>query len=268
MLQGFPIRRAARATAVTAAALGVLIAGGLVAYAASGKANPPAPGFSFSRSPASRTITQGGSTTYTVTLTRDPGFTADVTFQASGLPSGVSGSFSPPLLSGAAATSTLTVSASATSATGAFSFTIVGTSGSISHSRPESLTIAPPLGFGIAGSALGLLYPGRQAPLDLTLTNPYGFALNVVKITVHLNGTDTAGCVVSGPRKSFTLTQIPSAAYPIRVSAGSSATLSQLGLAIVSQPQLAMLDTAFNQDACRGASINLSYTGSSKRAPH
>src|SRR5204863_154858 len=56
--------------------------------------NPP-PDFTLSAAPPSRTVTQGGSTSYGVTISRTGGFTGSVTLSVSGLPSGADGSFTP-----------------------------------------------------------------------------------------------------------------------------------------------------------------------------
>ncbi len=249
------------------AAVGLVLAGGLVAHAAGGTAAVRAPGFSFSRTPSARTVAQGSSATFTVSLTRDTGFTGDVSVQTTGLPSGASGVFAPAVLSGSQATSTLTVSVASSAPTGTFTFSIVGTGGGKSHTRTATLDIAPAINFGISGNAGGPLYPGGQSPLDLTLSNPYGFDISVTRIAVHLAGTTKAGCYVGGTRTSFAVIQLASAAYPLRIPAGSSVNLSGLGVAAGQQPQLVMLNTGFNQDACRGASVNLTYTGKAGRAP-
>src|SRR5439155_462974 len=56
---------------------------------------PAAPDFTLSASPASRTVTPGGSTSYDVTISPTGGFTGPVTLSVSGLPTGANGS-SPP----------------------------------------------------------------------------------------------------------------------------------------------------------------------------
>ena len=63
--------------------------------------------FSVSASPASRSIARGGSTTYSVTITRAAPFTGTVNLTLAGLPNKASGSFSP--VSVTATTSTLTI---------------------------------------------------------------------------------------------------------------------------------------------------------------
>src|SRR5205807_1774065 len=74
--------------------------------------NPaPVSDFILSATPASQTIVQGAGTTYPALLAALPGFTAAVTFSVSGLPGGVTASFSP---NPANASSTMTVGIGAT----------------------------------------------------------------------------------------------------------------------------------------------------------
>ena len=94
--------------------------------------------FSLADSPTSLTLNQGGSGTDTITVTGVNGFSGSVALSASGLPSGVTASFSP---SSTTSTSTLTLTASSTATTGTASVTITGTSGSLSHTATLSLTI-------------------------------------------------------------------------------------------------------------------------------
>src|SRR5438876_3630190 len=55
----------------------------------------PPPDFTLSASPASQTVPQGGSTSYSVTISPTGGFTSQVTLSVSGLPSGANGGFTP-----------------------------------------------------------------------------------------------------------------------------------------------------------------------------
>src|SRR6202035_4849903 len=50
------------------------------------------PDFSVAVTPSSQSIAQGGGTTYTATITPSNGFTDNVTFSVSGLPTGATGS--------------------------------------------------------------------------------------------------------------------------------------------------------------------------------
>ncbi|MBU6198231.1 MAG: PKD domain-containing protein [Xanthomonadaceae bacterium] len=98
----------------------------------------PAPDFSIAAAPASLGIAQGASGTSTVTVSPQNGFGGSVALSASGLPSGVTASFSPASTAGS---STLTLSASATAATGTSTMTITGTSGSLTHTTALNLTV-------------------------------------------------------------------------------------------------------------------------------
>ena len=99
---------------------------------------PSGPSFTLSASPSSVSVTQGASGKSTITITPVGGFSSSVTLAASGLPSGVTGTFSP---NPATTTSTLTLAASATATTGTSTVTITGTSGSLTATTTVSLTV-------------------------------------------------------------------------------------------------------------------------------
>ncbi|HEX2686262.1 MAG TPA: M4 family metallopeptidase [Kofleriaceae bacterium] len=139
------------------------------------------PNFSLSASPASRTVVQGTSTTYTVTETPSGGFTGSVTLAASGLPTGATAAFSPNPTTG---TSTLTVTTATTTPTGSFTITITGTSGTLSHTTTVTLVVT-----GTGGCGVNLLL------------NP-GFE------TVGANWTATAGVLGNAGQTTHTGTQI------------------------------------------------------------
>jgi hypothetical protein len=104
-------------------------------------AAPPSPDFSLSASPASQSVLQGGSTSYSVTVTPTGGFTGSVTLSVSGLPSGATGTFNP---NPTTATSTLNVSTAATTPTGSYVLTITGTSGALTRTTTVTLVVQPP----------------------------------------------------------------------------------------------------------------------------
>jgi len=104
---------------------------------------PAGPDFSISASPASQTVLQGNSTTYTVTVTPSGGFSGTVTLSASGLPSGASASFNPPTIIGSGS-STMTVTTSASTPPGTYTLTITGTSGNLTHSTTVTLVVTGP----------------------------------------------------------------------------------------------------------------------------
>jgi fibronectin type 3 domain-containing protein len=99
------------------------------------------PDFTISATPGSETVAPGGTTSYTVTVTPQNGFTGSVAFSAGSLPSGASASFNPTSVSGSGS-STLTVTTTSSTPSGSYTLTSTGTSGSLSHSASVVLTVS------------------------------------------------------------------------------------------------------------------------------
>lgn len=97
----------------------------------------PTGNFAVVASPNPQVLVPGSSNAIDVTLVRSSGFNGSITMSVTGLPSGVSGTFSPSSTSGN--TSTLTLTATNAVALGDTSITITGTSGSIVNSTPTTV---------------------------------------------------------------------------------------------------------------------------------
>jgi hypothetical protein len=110
--------------------------------------------FTVSLVPAAVTTQQGSVRTVTVTVTPANGFSNNVALSISDLPTGVTGSFSPPTT---AATSVLTLTVTGSASTGMFTATVTGTSGSVTSNATLGLTVRaiPPPG-GLAASFFAL----------------------------------------------------------------------------------------------------------------
>jgi hypothetical protein len=107
-------------------------------------AAPPSPDFSLAVSPASRTISRGSATTYTVTVTAANGFTGFVNLTYSILPSAsaISLSLNPTGVTlGTSASSTLNVGTTRRTSKRTYTITITATSGSLVHSITVTLTV-------------------------------------------------------------------------------------------------------------------------------
>jgi subtilisin family serine protease len=113
----------------------------------------PANDFSVAVSPTSGSVVQGSSTTATVSTAVTSGSAQTVALSATGLPSGVSASFSPASVT-AGASSSLTLSTSASTPAGTYSITITGTGGSATRSTSYSLTVT--------GTGGGCASPGQK----------------------------------------------------------------------------------------------------------
>ena len=134
--------------------------------------NPPTrtitvqPDFSLAASPASRTVVQGGGTTYTATVTGGTGFSGTVSLSVSGLPAGASASFSPASISNSGS-STLSVSTSSTTPPGSYPLTITGTSGSLVHTASVTLVVSADFSVSVTPSSATL---SRNSSTNYTVT--------------------------------------------------------------------------------------------------
>lgn len=107
-----------------------------------GGGSPPlTPDFSLSLAPTSLTLTAGSSTTFQVSLQPLNGFTGSASVEISGLPAGVTVQPGTTFSVSASTPQTVTVSCASSVAAGAYSVQATATSGSLSHSGTETVTI-------------------------------------------------------------------------------------------------------------------------------
>ncbi|OFX20246.1 MAG: hypothetical protein A2V77_16725 [Anaeromyxobacter sp. RBG_16_69_14] len=101
---------------------------------------PSEAAFAIAASPATVAVSQGASTTSAISLIRTGGFADSVVLSASVLPSGVTASFDPASTTGDS--STLTLTASGTAATGTAALTVTATGGGLTRSASINLTVS------------------------------------------------------------------------------------------------------------------------------
>jgi hypothetical protein len=143
------------------------------------------PNFTLSASPPTLAVNRGASATRAITITRTS-FTGAVDLSASGLPAGVTASFSPDPTTGN--TSTLTVTASSTATLGTANVTVTGTSGALTRTTTLSLTVN---GGGSGGTVTATPVVVNNSPwyrdLAVRLSNPT--ALTALTVTVVIQRT-------------------------------------------------------------------------------
>jgi cellulose 1,4-beta-cellobiosidase len=189
----------------------------------------PATGFTLAASSSNLSVTQGTSGTDTITVTDLPGFTGTVSFNISGLPSGVTSSFNPT----SSATSTvLTLTVGSTVTAGAYTVTITGTSGSNTATVPITLTVVPATGtFTLKPSATALtVVAGNSGTDTITVTDVSPFTGSVAFAASGMPTGVTAAFSPSSSTTSsvLTLTVASTTAagnYTITVT-GTSGTLT------------------------------------------
>ena len=136
-------------------------------------------GFSLAANPTSVAAAPGSSTTNTITSTLTGGFNSAVALAASGLPSGVTASFSPASIAApGSGTSTLTLTASSSAAAGTYAVTVTGTGGGATETAIVSFTVSAGSGatFTLASSPSSVsVVQGGSGTSTITSTISGGF---------------------------------------------------------------------------------------------
>jgi len=233
------------------------------------------PDFSLSATPASRTVAQGGGTTYTVNVSPSGGFTGAVSLSAVGLPAGASTSFSPNPASGSA---TMTVSTGAGTPTGSFPVTITGTSGNLTHTTSVSLVVnaAPVPDFSLSATpASQTVVQGGSTTYTANISRLGGFTGG---ITFSVSGLPAGATGAFNPNpaapNSSTLTVTTAATTPTGSSlltitgAGGALTRTTSVTLIVTAPaagDFSLTASPASQRVSRGGmtsySVNITRTG-------
>jgi hypothetical protein len=231
--------------------------------------------FSLSATPASVTVPPGATAAYTLQLTRN-NFTGPITLSVlGGLPAGALATFSPNPVTGAS--STLQIATTAGSPDGSYNLYLVGTGQDAAgktqyaYANAQLVLDSTKKQFTLSGNLPEALAPGTSVALDLRISNPNTNPLSLTNLSVSLAGVNrTADAIsknLSCTVSDYTLTQY-SGPYPLSVPPDSSSlppgssSLSGLRIASSGWPRIGMLDTRTNQDGCKGATLQLAYSGS------
>ena len=129
--------------------------------------------FTLSATPASQAVMAGQSATFTATVAPSGGFTGAVDFSVTGLPSGATGTFAPPAVTGSGSAS-LTVATSASTPSGTYPLVIRGTSGPLT--RTANVTLVVNGDFSIAATPTSrTISRGGSTTYSITITAGQGF---------------------------------------------------------------------------------------------
>ena len=145
--------------------------------------------FTLSASPNTLTVNKGAVGRSTITVTPTGGFTGSVSFSASGLPTGVTASFSP---TSSTTSSRLGLRVGTTAVAGTYAITVTGTSGSLTNTTSVSLTVAGSTGSGFTLSA---------SPATLSITPGAAGGTSTIKVTPSGGFTGSV---------TFTISALPS----------------------------------------------------------
>src|SRR6266540_4118916 len=210
--------------------LGVLVVFGTASYAVLAAASKP--DFSIAASPSSQTVSPGGKTTYTASITRLNGFTGSVNLALSGLPSGATASFGVNPVGSSQSSSVLTVNTSPSTPSGSYTLSITGASGNLSHSTTVKLVVqkGQTSDFAIAVSPTSQqLLQGDQTTYEISVSSVAGFTSPVSLSVSGLSKRETA----TASPNSVTPTPTPGTTSTLTIVAASNA-YSSTGLSISS----------------------------------
>jgi len=159
---------------------------------------PPPPALSLSATPASRTITQGQSTTFQATVTPQNGYSGTGSFAVTGLPAGATPTFTPATYSNGNGSSTLSISTAPDVTTGTYPLTITATDTNGTPTQTASATLV------INTAPLPPNFTLGATPSSRTITQ--GQLTSFAATVTAQNGYTGSG--------SFSVTGLPAGANP------------------------------------------------------
>ncbi len=216
--------------------------------------------FTVAVSPSTITMLEGATATSAITVTPKTGFTGKVTLSASGLPAGVTASFSPLTSFGA---SVVTLIASRSAATGRANVLVTGSFGASSASAALAVTVQAAPSFTLAAAPASLnVVQGNFGSSTVSVTPINGFtgvvALTVAGLPAGVTGSFSPASASATAASKLTLTAAPTAATGTAtltitgVSGGVSATTTVF-LTIKAAPGVTLSSSASNVKLAAGA---------------
>ena len=171
------------------------------------------PDYSLSNSTGSISLAQGQTATDSINITPLYGFNSSITFTASGLPPGVTASFTT-----SATASVATFTASANTDAGTYTVTITGTSGTQSHTVTANLAVAA-ADFTVAANPTALTMAAGTSSTALITVTPGNLFGGSITFTCSVAGTlANVTCSIPGTVSNG------SGSAMLTVSAASNAT--------------------------------------------
>src|SRR5258708_3087396 len=155
------------------------------------------PDFSIATNPNQQAIGVGGTENFSVTVIALNDYLETVNLTASGLPSGMTASFSPASITGSGI-STLTVSADSTAAAGTYTLTVSGAGSTVSHSVTVGVTVtttAPPPDFTLTvAPTTQTVATGQSTGVTISVAPVNGFTGAVSLVTSGVPSGMVADC--------------------------------------------------------------------------
>ncbi|GAA4253123.1 hypothetical protein GCM10022255_052660 [Dactylosporangium darangshiense] len=202
--------------------------------------------FSLNLSPSSGSVAQGGTVSATVATQVTSGTAQTVGLSASGLGTGVTGTFSPASVT-AGGSSTLTFTASSNATAGTRTVTVTGTGASGSHTATYALTVTT-------------TQPGNSFSLSLSPSSatvaPGASTTSTVATATTQGSPQPVTLSVSGAPAGVTATVSPSS-----VTSGGSATLTVSAASTAAAGTYTLTVTGAGTSSTQAATFTLTVSG-------
>jgi uncharacterized membrane protein len=224
----------------------------------------PVPDFSLTPSPASQSVIQGNGTSYNFTINPTNGFSDQVTFSVSGLPTGASGSFTP---NPSTSSSSLSVTTAANTPVGTYTLTITGASGALTHTATVTLLVSAPPDFALGASpGSQTVVQGGSTSYGVTITGTNGFNGQVTLNVSGMPSGATSGFSTNPATSSSTLSVTagsvsPVGSYTLTIT-GTSGTLTHTATVtlVVASPDFSLTASPSTRTASQGGSATYTIT--------
>jgi subtilisin family serine protease len=227
------------------------------------------PDFAIAASPASVTVAQAGTASYSVDVTSLNGFSDAVSLSVSGLPvSGATWAVTPSTISGGSGTARLDVNTTAELAPGTYELTVIAASGSQTHRSTVSLEVSGSPDFTIAASpASTTIAAGATGTYTVNVGSRWGFADDV---SLSLSGLTTSqaswtfspGSVAGSGTAALTVstaTSLAAGTYALTITGASGSLVHTTHVSLVVTPPPSFTISASPGSAATPAGGKASY---------
>ncbi len=195
--------------------------------------------FGLSATPQTQTVAAGSNTTFTVSTSAFNNFSGNISLSVTGLPAGVTASFSPPSVA-AGSSSTLTISAATNTLNGDYTLGIVGTSGSLTNTIAVTVNVTGGASFALSATPNSqTVSPGGNTPYVVNLTVVSGFTaavnLTVTGLPANATGSFNPTSLSAGGSSTLTITtasNTPTGNFTFTIT-GTSGSLTNTTTAIL-----------------------------------
>jgi pseudomonalisin len=264
---------AASGTAAGTYALAVTATSGTIIQTQTITLAVTASAFTLTANAASITVNRGGSGSFTVTTTAGTGFNSAVSFSLSGVPNGVTASFSRgSIVAPGSGSSTLTLTAGTAASAGVSTVTLSAAGGGVTRSQTFTLTVLAPAFTLTAGAVGATLSPNGSISIPLITAGGVGFksaiALSIAGLPPGVTASFAPATVATPGTGSSTLKLSAAAGatpgtYTLVVTAtGGGMTRTQTLSLTVLTPTFTLTSNASSLSVAAGGSKTITLTTS------